>query len=139
MHSDEEEAKIMTAGDGEQGAVAYEPDVQLQTRRITPDVLAYLVGKIVHAIGPRQVIVFGSQASGTAGEASDLDLFVVNDGPLSNRQLRRVIERLMVGRQFGVDLVVRRPEEVARNLADGNPFYTRHIFGEGRVVYERAA
>jgi hypothetical protein len=64
---------------------------------------------------------------------------VVNDGPLSNRQLRRVIERLMVGRQFGVDLVVRKPEEVARNIADGNPFYTRHIFGEGRVVYERAA
>ena len=129
----------MTAEDGVLEAIAYEPDVQLQTRRVTPDVLAYLVEKIVRAVGPRQMIVFGSQARGTAGEASDLDLFVVNDGPLSNRQLRRVIERLMVGRQFGVDLVVRRPEEVARNLADGNPFYTRHIFGEGRVVYERAA
>jgi predicted nucleotidyltransferase len=129
----------MTAEDGVLEAIACEPDVQLQTRRVTPDVLAYLVEKIVRAVGPRQVIVFGSQARGTAGEASDLDLFVVNDGPLPNRQLRRVIERLMVGRQFGVDLVVRRPEEVARNLADGNPFYTRHIFGEGRVVYERAA
>ena len=64
---------------------------------------------------------------------------MVNDGPLSNRQLRRVIERVLAGRQFGVDLVVRRPEDVARNLADGNPLYTRHIFGEGRIVYERAA
>jgi uncharacterized protein len=129
----------MMAEEGAPGAIAYEPDMQLQTRRITPEVLAYLVGKIVRAVAPRQMIVFGSQARGTGGEASDLDLFVVNDGPLSNRQLRRVIERLMVGRQFGVDLVVRRPEDVARNLADGNPFYTRHIFGEGRVVYERAA
>lgn len=129
----------MMAGDGKLGMVAYEPDVHLQTRRVTQDVLAYIVEKIVRAVGPRQVIVFGSQAHGTAGEASDLDLFVVNDGPLSNRQLRRVIERLMAGRQFGIDLVVRSPEEVARNIADGNPFYTRHIFGEGRVVYERAA
>ena len=129
----------MMAGDGKLGLAVYEPDARLQTRRVTPDVLAYIVEKIVRAVGPRQVIVFGSQARGTAGEASDLDLFVVNDGPLSNRQLRRVIERLMAGRQFGIDLVVRRPEEVARNIADGNPFYTRHIFGEGRVVYERAA
>jgi predicted nucleotidyltransferase len=129
----------MMAGDGKQGVAVYEPDAHLQTRRVTPDVLAYIVEKIVRAVGPRQVIVFGSQARGTAGEASDLDLFVVNDGPLSNRQLRRVIERLTAGRQFGIDLVVRRPEEVARNIADGNPFYTRHIFGEGRVVYERAA
>ena len=129
----------MMAGDGNQGVAAYEPDARLQTRRVTPDVLAYIVEKIVRAVAPRQVIVFGSQARGTPGETSDLDLFVVNDGLLSNRQLRRVIERLMAGRQFGIDLVVRRPEEVARNIADGNPFYTRHIFGEGRVVYERAA
>lgn len=129
----------MTSGDGKLGAIAYEPDPRLQTRRVTPDILAYVVEKIVSGVGPKQVIVFGSQARGTVGEASDLDLFVVNDGPLSNRQLRRVIERLMAGRQFGVDLVVRRPEEVARNLADGNPFYTRHVFGEGWVVYERAA
>ena len=129
----------MTAGDGKLGVAVYEPDARLQTRRVTPDVLAYIVEKIVRAVGPRQVIVFGSQGRGTAGEASDLDQFVVNDGPLPNRQLRRVIERLMAGRQFGMDLVVRRPEEVARNIADGDPFYTRHIFGEGRVVYERAA
>jgi predicted nucleotidyltransferase len=129
----------VTSGYGKFGAVAYEPDPRLQTRWVTPDILAYVVEKIVNGVGPKQVIVFGSQARGTVEEASDLDLFVVNDGPLSNRQLRRVIERLMAGRQFGVDLLVRRPEEVARNLADGNPFYTRHIFGEGRVVYERAA
>ena len=37
----------------------------------------------------------------------------------------------------GVDLIVRRPEEVERNVADGNPFYTQHILSEGEVLYER--
>ena len=128
----------MAVGDVLHGMRTCVPDARLQTRRVTPDVVAYIVEKIVRAVGPRQVIVFGSQARGTAVEASDLDLFVVNDGPLSNRQVRRMIERLLMGRQFGVDLVVRSPEEVVQNLADGNPFYTRDIFGEGRVAYERA-
>jgi UTP:GlnB (protein PII) uridylyltransferase len=68
---------------------------------------------------------------------SDLDLFIIQDSQVPNRQVRRRIEYLLWGRKFGVDLIVRRPEEVARNVADGNPFYTRHILKEGRVLYER--
>jgi len=37
-----------------------------------------------------------------------------------------------------VDIIVRKPEEVQANLDDNNPFYTHHIFGEGRVLYERS-
>ncbi len=119
--------------------VRCERDPRLRTRAMTPALIAYVVEKIVKGVAPRQVIVFGSRARGTAGEGSDLDLLVVNDGPLSNREARRAIERLLMGRLFDVDLIVRRPEEIAANLADGNPFYTRHVFGEGQVVYERAA
>jgi len=117
----------------------YQPDVLLQTGRITPELIAYIVEKIVRGVSPKQIVLFGSYARDRATETSDLDLLVVQDSQASNRQTRRKIELLLWGRRFGVDLIVRRPEDVACNMADGNPFYTRHVFGEGRVLYERPA
>jgi uncharacterized protein len=116
-----------------------EQDPRLQTKQVTPELIAYIVQKIARAVAPQRIILFGSYARGEAARTSDLDLFIVQDSVMSNREMRRQIEYLLWGRRFGVDLVVRRPEEVARNVNDGNPFYTHHILGEGRVLYERPA
>ena len=115
----------------------FEPDVRLESRRLTPELLAYVVEKIVREVEPQRIILFGSRARGEATEDSDLDLFIVQDSSMSNRLVRRRVERLLWGREFALDLIVRRPEEVELNMADGNPFYTRHILGEGQVLYER--
>jgi len=117
----------------------FQRDERLRTEQITPELIAYIIDKIARGVAPRRIILFGSYARGETTNTSDLDLLVVQDGPASNRQVRREIERLLWGRHFGVDLIVRRPDEVARNVADGNPFYTRHVLGEGRVLYERPA
>jgi len=114
-------------------------DRHLQTKRVTPTLLEYIVNKIVREIEPKQIILFGSRARGDALDSSDIDLFIVQDQELSNRRVRRKIEHLLWGRLFGVDLIVRRPEDVERNLADHNPFYTQHIFSEGRILYERSS
>ena len=113
------------------------PDKKLQTQQITPDLINYITERIVQAIRPRQIILFGSYAQSETTASSDVDLFIIQDGQTSNRDARRQIELLLWGRHFGLDLIVRTPEEVARNIADGNPFYTRHIFGQGKVLYER--
>ncbi|HEY4689601.1 MAG TPA: nucleotidyltransferase domain-containing protein [Anaerolineae bacterium] len=112
-------------------------DVRLRTRHITPELIRYIVDKIALDVAPQRIILFGSHARGEATDSSDIDLFVVQDSSASNREVRRQIEALLWGRRFDLDLIVRRPEEVARNLADGNPFYTRHILKEGKVLYER--
>jgi predicted nucleotidyltransferase len=112
-------------------------DKRLQTRLVSPELIDYIAEKIVREINPRQIVLFGSYARGQATAASDVDLFIVQDGPTSNREVRRQIDLLLCGRYFGLDLIVRTPEDVARNLADGNPFYTRHVFGEGKLLYER--
>ena len=114
-------------------------DRHLQTKRVTPTLLEYIVNKIVREIEPKQIILFGSRARGDALDSSDIDLFIVQDQELSNRRVRRKIEHLLWGHLFGVDLIVRRPEDVERNLADHNPFYTQHIFSEGRILYERSS
>ena len=113
------------------------PDKRMQTRRVTPELITYIVERIVQSIAPQQIILFGSHARGDATPDSDLDLFIIQDSHTSNRAVRRQIERLLWGRRFGIDLIVRQPEEVARNVTDGNPFYTQHLLGEGRVLYER--
>jgi predicted nucleotidyltransferase len=114
-------------------------DRRLGTKHITQELLTYVVEKIAHSIQPQQIILFGSRASGENDETSDLDLLIVQDTGKSNREIRRRIERLLWGRRFGVDLVVRTPEEFQRNVADGNPFYTHHILREGQILYERPA
>ena len=114
-------------------------DPRLQTQQVTPELIAYIVEKIAREVAPRRIILFGSYARGDAVPTSDVDLFIIQDRDLSNREMRRQIERLLWGRRFGMDLIVRKPEEVERNVNDGNPFYTQSILREGRVLYERPA
>lgn len=118
-------------------AEGLQPDPRLATRCITDDLIAYVVDKIVSAVSPCKIILFGSRSRGQETEASDLDLLVIDDSGRPSRQVRRELELLLWGRRFAVDLLVATPEQVERNVADGNPFYTRHILAEGKVLYER--
>lgn len=112
-------------------------DQRLATKQISAALLDYIVEKIINAVNPKEIILFGSYARNDATASSDVDLFIVQDSEITNKEVRREIEKLLWGRHFGVDLIVRKPEEVARNLADNNPFYTDDIYAEGRVLYER--
>ena len=114
-------------------------DERLRTDRITPELIAYIVEKIVRGVVPQRIILFGSRTRQEATGRSDLDLLIIQDSERSNREIRRQIEYLLWGRRFGLDLIVRRPEEVERNVTARNPFYTHHILGEGLVLYERPA
>jgi predicted nucleotidyltransferase len=125
--------------DGPLAVEGPQPDSRLATRCITEDLIAYIVEKIVLAVSPRKIILFGSRSRGQATESSDLDLLVIDDSGRSSHQVRREIEHVLWGRRFAVDLLVATPEQVERNVSDGNPFYTRHILVEGKVLYERGS
>lgn len=113
--------------------------VSLEVTHVTPEVIEAVKRQIVEAVNPRQIVMFGSQARGDATAGSHIDLLVIQDISQSDREVRRRLERLLLDRRFGLDLIVRTPAEVALNLADGNPFYTEHIFGDGVVLYDRTA
>jgi len=83
-------------------------DQTLNTEKITPKLVQYIVDKIVREIQPKKIILFGSYARGDFSKDSDLDLFiVVEEGEESSRLIRRKIDALLWGRRFPVDLVVR--------------------------------
>lgn len=112
-------------------------DRRLATTDLSPELIDYVVAKIVDGIDPRRIILFGSHSRRQATASSDLDLLVVQDSGRSSRDVRRQIERLLWGRRFAVDLIVATPQQVDRNVADGNPFYTQHILADGKVLYDR--
>jgi predicted nucleotidyltransferase len=111
--------------------------VEVDLIDLSPEVIEYVWQKIVETINPVKIILFGSQAEGNAGKDSDLDLFVIHDLPRSSRQVRRQLDRLFLHRRFDLDLIVRNQRQVDANVADGNPFYTEHIFKRGVVLYDR--
>lgn len=113
-------------------------DQTLNTEKITPKLVQYIVDKIVREIQPEKIILFGSYARGDFNRDSDLDLFiVVEDGKESSRLIRRKIDALLWGRRFPVDLVVRKEKEIERNFRAKNPFYIHNIFKDGKVLYEK--
>jgi len=113
-------------------------DQNLNTEKITPDLIRYIVNKIAQEVRPEKIILFGSYARGDFGRNSDLDLFIeVDEGKESSRLTRRKIETLLCGRRFSLDLIVRNQKEIDWNFRAKNPFYIHHIFKDGKVLYEK--
>jgi len=112
-------------------------DPKLSVSTVTPGVIEYVVDRIVTTVHPSKIILFGSQARHESRPDSDIDLLVIT-GPGEDRErIRLEIERTLRGRRFGIDLLVRTPEDVGWNIEVENPFYTDEILREGRVMYER--
>lgn len=112
-------------------------DENLRTEKITPELIDYIVEKIVREIQPEKIILYGSYARGDFHKNSDIDLFIIKDSEESNLMLERRIDDLLGRRLFSLDIRIRKPSEVAWNFRAQNPFYIHHIFKHGKVLYDQ--
>jgi uncharacterized protein len=101
-------------------------------------VLDEMVSRIVEAVHPDRIILFGSHARGDSGPDSDVDLLLV--GPSDQPRIRRAAPAYRALRGLGVpkDIVWWTEEEIADWRAVTGHFINR-VLREGRVIYERAS
>lgn len=97
-----------------------------------------MVDKIVASAEPNKILLFGSEAKGTAGPDSDVDLMVIMHVKGSKRDTRIKLRNLLHGIGCPKDIVVVTPEE-AEKLKDIQGTIVRLALKEGKVLYEKAA
>jgi predicted nucleotidyltransferase len=92
---------------------------------------------LIEAAKPKRIIMFGSQARGEAGEASDLDVMVVEEG-VSDRAGEMVrLNRMLRSLDIAVDLLVVSAEKFDYWCdTPGNVYFEAAT--EGEVLYEVA-
>jgi predicted nucleotidyltransferase len=107
---------------------------------LSSDQLATLSQRIIDLAKPQRVILFGSQARGTAKEGSDVDLLIVREHPTGESgSRRREIGRIRRGLpHLGVpiDILLFTPEEVEQWRHTTNHVVSEAL-REGKVLYER--
>lgn len=107
-----------------------------ERQRVPQAAIAEVVRHIVELYRPERLILFGSYAYGDPRPESDVDLLVVMDTEL--RESEQAVQILQsIEHHFGIDLIVRTPENLEHRLALGNSFLTE-IVERGEVLYERS-
>ena len=94
-----------------------------------------LIDRLVAACAPEKVVLFGSHAYGAPRPDSDVDLLVVM--PFDGKSRDKALKLWSLLRpRVPVDLLVRRPEDVARRYEQWDPLI-REALDKGKVLYER--
>ena len=101
-------------------------------------VLQEATQRLVESFKPTRIILFGSQARGTADERSDVDLLVICPVSGSRRSLMVAMDRALKGLRIARDIVVLTPEEFERDRQIPGTV-ARPASLEGKVLYDSAA
>ena len=73
-----------------------------------------IVKRIVDAVQPDKIIMFGSHARGSGKPDSDIDLAVVVSGNIHRRKTAQKIYMNLIGVGRAVDVIVLKPEDLER-------------------------
>jgi predicted nucleotidyltransferase len=99
-------------------------------------VLSTIVQRIVTAVQPQKIILFGSLARGEDGTHSDIDLMIIKESTLPRPKRYAEVRRLFWGMGLPMDILVYTPEEFTRYQSVPGSF-TNTVACEGKVLYEQ--
>ena len=105
---------------------------------VSEAILQEVTRRLVEKFHPVAIILFGSQARGTADDRSDVDLIVLCDSVTDRNALEAEMIAAMRGIPVPIDLLAYTPEEF--RIESSMQGSVAHPAGhEGKVVYDRAA
>jgi len=104
---------------------------------ISDEVLQKVKDRLVNGFHPQRIILFGSQARGTADDRSDVDLLVICRFRGKRIELMVEMTRALIELDYAFDVVILRPEELERDR-DIPGTIGRYAYKEGKIVYEQS-
>ena len=93
-----------------------------------------LVARIVTAVHPLRIVLFGSHARGEALAGSDIDVLVVAPEGAHRRHTAQTIYRALLGFGVAVDVVVATPSDL-ETYRDTSGLVYRQALREGKDLY----
>mgnify|MGYP000207691323 CR=1 FL=1 len=107
-----------------------------KSARVSRREINAIVRRIAKLFDPERIILFGSYAYGKPHRYSDVDLLVVMETPERPRAKQIEIARALSPHPFGMDILVRTPQQIRKRISMGD-YFLREIMTRGQVLYER--
>ena len=92
--------------------------------------------RLVSRFHPDKIILFGSQARGTADEKSDLDILVICPVTGNRRKMMVEMDRSLKGLEIARDIMILSNSEFERDREIPGTI-ARPAWKEGKLLYER--
>lgn len=105
---------------------------------LTEQDIQEIVDRVVEVAAPEKIILFGSYATGTATEDSDVDLLVIKESGLPRHKRAVPINKALYGKRKPVDVAVYTSAEISEWQAVPQAFVSTAL-KQGRVMYENPA
>ncbi len=100
---------------------------------VTEQDIQGLVARIAAEFRPQKIVLFGSHASGTSTDDSDVDLLVIL--PFTGPAYKKASAiRVTLPKTKAIDVVARTPEEFSERYAKGDAFL-HEVMDTGRVLF----
>jgi len=107
--------------------------MKVRKKTVSDEILQEIVRRIVAAVQPEKIILFGSAAREEMGPDSDVDLLVIKSCK-NRRQTARKIRRSLIGIGIPKDDLVATPQDIER-YKDTIGLIYRPALSEGKVLY----
>ena len=106
-----------------------------ENKMVSEQTLTEVTKRLVEGFNPDRIILFGSQARGTADKHSDVDILVICSVKDDRHALTVAMYRALRGLGIAKDIIVLTPEEFERDRRIPGTI-ARPAWLEGKILYE---